>query len=467
MSEHAELSPPIFQPARVGTWRGFVARISVLGRVGFVASALLFSLVTRHVYADVLGRATVLQYMGVRVLPTTTAVSLLFLALAVFPSVWLPTRLRRPSDVVQLFLYYAVHIPTAVLLPLVSRSSTAEQAVFAGAIGVALLALDARYYLPRLQLPTMRLNARVFWFGVALFYAAAIASFAASGYLSFSKLNLFDVYGQRLELAARAGQIGKVFFYMANWSGAALGPFLLVAGLHKKRFLLVAAGIGIATLSFIASSNRANYAAVIAVVAGYYAIRTSKGRHFGTIMAVSFVVLAEVLLLADGRLTPHEGGVLRTPLITYGVFHRVFTNNGFLSAIYLDLARDHGFAWYADSFLRWLPGPRLDAPVPVLAGASFTQVQDVWANANLWADAYANLGYIGVALTFAMTTCVLWLYDGIAAKKDPVVAASLLVVPTAMLANAAIYLSLFSNGMLIVFLLLYAWSGADRAQDAS
>ena len=432
-------------------------------RLLLATTALAFTIATHFVWVRVIDAAGVYAYMGVRALPNSSSTLALFWAMAVLPSLFLPIHLRRPSDIVQIFLYYSVHVPTAVLLPLVSYSSTVIQLTYCAVIAVALVALNVRYAMPAVRVPTVRVPARAFWLGIFAFYVLAMLVFARSGYLSLQSLDFLQVYAQREELTDRAAELGRLFFYMANWTGAAFAPFLIIVGLFKRRPWLVVLGIVVATASFIVSSNKANYVAVPAVIAGYYVLRASGGRYLAITMGAAFLALTAGTVLID------RSGVtgLPVPIVTFQVFHRIFTNNGYLSAVYLDLFNDHQFAFFSDSFLRWLPGPRLDAPVPVLAGASFTDVPGVWANANLWADGFANLGLWGIALTFTFTTFVLWLYDCIASRKNRVVAASALVIPASALANTSTNVALISNGMVLVFVFMYLWSGADEVNAGS
>lgn len=437
-------------------------RASIIARIAFVAVAAAFALLARYVYADVFATARVFDYMGVRVEPSSAGVRAAFLFAAVLPALWLPVHLRTPSDLAQLFLYYAVHVQTAVLMPLVSRSPLNHQAVFVAATTAALLVLDARRLLPRLRFPAMRPDRRLFWLGVAAFYLLCVVVFARSGYLTLT-VAPDDVYGLRAELRDRAAELGGLFFRLSLWSGAVLAPFLVVAGLHLRRPVrLVLPGVVLAWMSFVVSSNRSSLIAVPAVLGGYYLLRYTRGRHLAAFMGAAFIALTAVLLLLDARIGLSFDGAT-VPALTFQIFFRTFSNNGFLSAIYLDTFRTLPDAYYADSFLRWLPGPRLGAPVALIAGATFTDVLGNFANANLWADAYANLGYIGIAVAAVFTALVFWVYDGASAHLDRRVAAALLIVPATVLANTATQTALTSNGVLLLFVLVPAWAGRARS----
>jgi hypothetical protein len=420
----------------------------------FVLTAAGFAWLSRYVYTDIFAAVGVFDYMGIRTQPVSLAVSVLFFTIAIVPAFAIPVHVRRPSDVVQLYLYYAVHIQTAVLVPVVSHSGIWIQLAYCGATTVALFALGSLHALPRVELPRVALSPREFWLAIAAGCALILFVFYRSGLLTLANFSLVDVYEQRADLSSRAGELGSAFFYLANWTGAAVAPFLMVMGLHSRRRLLVLGGALLALAAFVVSSNRAFYAAIPAVIGGYYVLRRSQGRHFASVMGLGFSLLLATTLFIDSRFSLDLGGG-PIPAVTWQVFFRTFSNNGFLSAIYLDLFQQLDFAYYADSFLRWLPGHRLPAPVPVLAGISFTTVPDVHANANVWADAFANLGFLGIAFAATLTTGLLWVYNSIASRVDHLVAASALIVPATVLANTSAHTAFLSNGLIVVFLLIY------------
>jgi hypothetical protein len=442
-----------------------VPRHSILlsiSRVAFVVAACAFTALARYVYVDVFASSGLYDYMGVRAFPVPSPVGVLFAFLAVAPSFWLPTHLRRPGDIVPLFLYYAVHIPTCVLLPIVSMSPYAVQFLFAAALLIGLLSLELRYSLPHLQPLQMNVAPGMFWSGIALFYLVTLIVFARSGYLNLDNFNLLEVYDQRAELTERASELGSMFFYVAAWAGGALGPFLIVVALHRRRISLLAAGVALSVCSFIVSSNKQNYIAVPAVIAGYAVLRATRGRHIAAVIGAAFIALVPITILGDwiiGRTTGTE-----VSLLTWTVFHRTFTNNGFLSAVYLDLYQRFGPAYYGDSFLHGLLGQQFDMPVPELAGTTFTQVPDVHANANMWADAYANLGFFGIAFGALEALVVLWLYDEVSRGKDRAVAAAVLIVPATVLANTSVHTALLSNGLAVVMLLMWLWRSSERGK---
>ena len=77
------------------------------------------------------------------------------------------------------------------------------------------------------------------------------------------------------------------------------------------------------------------------------------------------------------------------------------------------------------------------------------------SNANLWADAYANFGYVGIFLFSVLLAIVLWLYDSLASRCDRRLAALAIGLPAFALANTGLLTALLTNGIGLAMLLVY------------
>jgi hypothetical protein len=90
---------------------------------------------------------------------------------------------------------------------------------------------------------------------------------------------------------------------------------------------------------------------------------------------------------------------------------------------------------------------------PYIIGSLYFHGVD--ANANVWADAYANFGYVGIFCFTLLLAIVLWLYDSMAVDRDMRFAALVIGLPAFALANGGLLTCLLSNGMALAMLLVY------------
>jgi hypothetical protein len=97
-------------------------------------------------------------------------------------------------------------------------------------------------------------------------------------------------------------------------------------------------------------------------------------------------------------------------------------------------------------------------PYPVdpahLIGSVYYGSSDTSANANLWADAFSNFGFGGIAGFTIVLAAFLSVYDGIAVHRDLRIAALLIVVPSFALTNTALLTTLLTHGLFLVLILL-------------
>jgi hypothetical protein len=77
------------------------------------------------------------------------------------------------------------------------------------------------------------------------------------------------------------------------------------------------------------------------------------------------------------------------------------------------------------------------------------------ANANIWADGYANFGYIGMVLFSILLGFILWIYDSISSKINFKIAVLMLCIPAFSLSNSALLTTILTHGIGLTILLLY------------
>jgi hypothetical protein len=106
---------------------------------------------------------------------------------------------------------------------------------------------------------------------------------------------------------------------------------------------------------------------------------------------------------------------------------------------------------------------------PYLIGALYFHSASNDANANIWADAYANFGYAGIICFTLLLAILLWLYDSIAVNRDTRLAALAIGLPAFALANGGLLTSLLTNGVVLAMLLTYLMPemGYDNTQHSS
>jgi hypothetical protein len=87
------------------------------------------------------------------------------------------------------------------------------------------------------------------------------------------------------------------------------------------------------------------------------------------------------------------------------------------------------------------------------------------ANANLWAQGFADLGVPGILGFTLLVAFAIWLYDSIAAKRNLELAVLLAAMPALALSNSAPTTVLITHGGLAVAMLLYLTPAAKLGEE--
>src|SRR5205814_9572695 len=76
------------------------------------------------------------------------------------------------------------------------------------------------------------------------------------------------------------------------------------------------------------------------------------------------------------------------------------------------------------------------------------------ANANLWADGFANFGYFGMFAATLLTGAWLWLVDSSASTCNNRLAILILCIPSLTLADSGVLTDLASHGLVVALVVM-------------
>jgi hypothetical protein len=113
----------------------------------------------------------------------------------------------------------------------------------------------------------------------------------------------------------------------------------------------------------------------------------------------------------------------------------------------------------------WFDFP-YNAPVPQLIGG-YLRMEDCWANAGFFADAYANFGAAGVIGFSLALGLVLRVLDGLADALPAAVACALVAMPAFSLTNSGLLTTMLTHGLLLAMVFLWLLGGTLRGTRPS
>ncbi len=414
-----------------------------------VVGAVTYTVALIFIYTEVVSPNY--SYWGFSNNSPPTIYLLLSCLVAIVPSIWMPVALQRPSQVVYWMLYVLVLVPASIV-PIFSLQMEPGQVMMLELTLLAAFALlGLIYLLPTFRLPSIHLiySRRypqwLFWVIVAasglLLYADVLSVYG----FNLNLVSLSDVYDVRADYRASLG--GSAFTaYAVQWLGNVIFPLLIARGLLTRNRLLVPIGfLGQLTLYSITGFKSILFSSALLLIV-LFCFR-SRGRSFGPTViwgSVALVIATTVVGALSGQLLITDLGVVR-PILTPGL----------LTGFYFDFFSVNETVKLGHSiFSSFVTYPYNLTPQFLIGEVYFGSAQTA-ANANVWADAFANFSYIGVIAFTIVLGFVLWGFDMLAKDRDIRIIAMLMGVAGFTLANAGVFTSLLTHGIGLMFILLY------------
>ena len=413
-------------------------------RLLLMAAVLAFCALFQLSYAGLV--APLFDYMGVIYAPKAGLISLLPWLLALLPTLWIPTRIRRTSHLTYWSLYVTVYL-TSIFIAFDARTAgDADTLTLSLLLALAFALLGTVLEAPVLRLPRLRLSRSIVW--VALWTFTAVCEFYVFWRFrgGIRLVGLESIYEQRFAAAAYQGGLVS---YLGTWLANAVHPFLMAWGLERRRpvvFLLGAAG---QVFLYATEATKMILLSVPLVLLLWWVLR-SHGRHFGTLVCLGASAIILGAWFVQGA-SDYAG-----PLVGVLVL-RLFWAQGLTTSQYAAF-----FAHHPQTYLSHLHLVRsfvhypYDAPVPFVVGEYFSGNPTYDANAHFWAgDGLAGFGLIGILVITPLAMLTLWLMDSAPRKGNERLMALSSVVQIAGLANGSIFSALIGGGIWLNLLLLW------------
>ena len=412
----------------------------------WIGTALYFQLVV-YLYVDVVVASRAYDLVGVVALPPSTMARFTSFVLALIPLFVTPRNLIKPSAAIGIYLYYLVFVPSCAIMPYASFRGASEWLEFMSAMTIAICSIHI--LAPRIEFNTVGLELKSSQtFSLLLIFLCIVTSTSLLyfGEIDFRSINLLDVYEKRSAMIESQSTRVSILFYVANMAGYSIAPIALVYGLRSRKIFLMGFALTASFFAFAFTSYKSHLFVPVLAAAVYFV--ASRDRRWGFTLGF----LALMLVIAIVSLVWDRGS--SNPLLTWTVQFRLAGNNGFLAAKYADFFSVNPQGLFADSIGRLFTDPVYDRPIAQVVGEYFSQVPGNHANANLWADGYANLGYLGMAIATLELIIVMSVFNMLALNNRADLVAAMSVPAAFSMANTAVHSALTSNGVALGLILI-------------
>jgi hypothetical protein len=370
------------------------------------------------------------------------------ITLALLPALFLPYSLTRPSALILWWLYLSVYV-SAIIVPALSLSTPEKLLPLQLSLLLCMGLLIWAGSRPRLlTLPRVAVSPQLFWSAFWLLWVGCIGFVLLKGRVNSLLSNLASLWAGANEYTIRDTYrdllltAGPALAYVVGQLCHAINPFLIALGLvGRRRACLI---VGILGQIIVFSLTGYKTALLSVVFLGALASLGSRGRRSFGIALTSGLLVAVLISSISDRAT---SSVFFTHLLT----RRTLMAPGLLTGFY--------FEHYSQVAPVGL-GVHFSHDESVLTppneiGFTYFNSADTAANANLWAEGFAEAGLVGTFLFTVFAAFMIWIYDSIAAGSDPALAVLLAAMPAATLSNTAPTTVLITHGGLAAALLLY------------
>ena len=424
-------------------------------RISYVSVIAIYVAAVAWIFSSVITRNY--GYWGLGTSAPGLSIIYVLAVLAIFPSLWLPMALTRPSDLIIGVTYLIIYIPALLVLPFTSKPLLDR----GECIEVGGLLLVGMYLLHIVRfLPTRAVNSHS---GdgpqhiiVYVLFGVSLLTFAVSrGSSSAIAITYDDIYSTRAVFtAARASSISAVIAsYAAGWLSGILVPILFsYLFFTRRRAWAIALSFSVSLLIYATTSYKAVMLEPLFLSAAAIGVLSFR-RTFQSALTIGILIAllpACYLGTKTNRLSESEltyvglvpFRILAVPALALTQYREFFSAN---PKTYLSHVK--GF-----SLIIKYPYAK---PLPSVIGTQYYGPNMEGANAGVWAtEGFASFGAIGIPISSVLLGLLLMLYDSLAKSEDLRISTVTLTYIAVSLSCVSMFTTLLTQGWIIPYALM-------------
>ena len=398
--------------------------------------------------------APAFAYLGFEKVGPNPFVGILMLPTYVLCARRLPASWERPSTIVYWMLFVVVVAPIHVL-PVFTTELSGPIWLMVGSVAAAFWLLGGIYSMPLPTIPRLALPPRLYWPLYALLWLVLVATVVSYYGFQLRWVSLSEIYEIRGNYRESFEQVPRMARYAITWLGNVVAPIAIARGLTTRRWLW--AVLGVTTELFLVS------------ITGF------KQMLFSSILVAGVVILVKTTQIS--RLGYRVAALAGTGVFAVTAFD--FSTGGWsLSSVFVRrmvlttaVNTKYHYEYFTDNpkahlgyglLSRWVDYP-YDLSPAFLIGKVYYGNPETSANANVWADAFANFGIPGVLAFTAILGAVLLFVDAISRGLPEGLAVAAFAQSAFSLSNTAMLTVFLTHGMLLAVALVFFMPAEQRA----
>lgn len=383
------------------------------------------------------------SYMGYIYINPQHNTTIILIFLIMIPCIFMPLSFKVVSDLCVWLLYLFVYIPILLVANYQGIAISGSLYLIFGMLCFCLMLLAGIRYIPLMNISTPKVNTKslkVLFAIITIFFLILI--FKTSGFHLVAPVESEEIYGTRLAFREK---VTPLVGYLIQWVPKLFNPLIFIYGLVKKKKNLLILGIVLQYFIYTTNGLKSTMFSLILISLIYWCI-SKKREYFGIRIILVMILIISASLVVDLYL---GDGVL-----TNTFTRRMIMTPGLLSYYYFDFFSNHSPALLSYSmFSNFIP-PVYNIAPPYIIGLEYFNRPDMAANANMFADAFANFGAIGILIYTIISIGIFWVYNSVARNKITI-ATLAIVMPVWCLVDTSFTTTLLTGGLLLAVIIMY------------
>jgi hypothetical protein len=411
-----------------------------------VLLTVIYSLCLSWLYSEIVH--PLYDYQGFVLFEPSFFAQVAAVALSAMLSTALPDRINEPSELFGWLFFLIVVVPTVTLTQLViDEPSTALfwTAHLAMACFIVLLRLLSghRLFLPSPLNPRFPFN-----------YVLALAAFGAVSLLAVlyqaelssltSIAHVRDLYGIREGYREKNASLPFYGPYLLNWAAKILVPLLLLFALREKRWWLVTAAVLLQLVLFSVSGHKSFLLGLFLLIGVYVLLQFVNSGLWMLRFTVAVTFAGTVWSFFMGN-----------NMLVEVLLRRALLVPGMLTNFYYEYFTLNGSAMFAHNFLSKWVAPEYQQVPAFEIGLHYLKTEGAAANANFWADAYANLGLWGLLFANIWMLLLLLVCNALMEGRARLTVMPAFAIPFWSMIETAYSTALITHGFFLALILVY------------
>ena len=379
--------------------------------------------------------------------------SLISISAVLLISASLPRSFSRTSQVVYCIIFIVVIVPFSIvpqlLLGGILASLGQNQLLLAQiSVDLSFVMIGGIIRLPPPRLRRFHVSPQAFWAVIVLLMAALYVVLLGATGLSLHLVKLNDVYGTRSQFKSAISS-SSLAGYAAGWLSTVLNPLLMAFGMRARRWIPMAAGLSGQLLIYSLSGQKSVFFSAAVVVLISWLLHPKRIGHSARNLIGGITALIAMCYLLDRIFAGYFWNSI--------FVRRFLVTPAFLTGAYFDFFSKNPKVHWSTSILQGVVGSPYGLDTGSVVGRYLYPLGADNANVNLFGDAFANFGLLGLIPFSAILAVILLLIDGATRDRDLRLPSMVMGLAAVTLTQSALLTSFLTFGILltlVVFLFL-------------